>query len=167
MKQLLKNQQSRSFANAAKKSFALMGVLLLFGLYSFAGFNGAKERAESNFEKVFRNATDVNWNQSGDFLQASCFLEGKVTHVFYNADGNYICLTREIPYDNLPANAREFISKKYEGYEPAETIFFTSKDAGNSFYCSIVKDGKKKILKISSDASVGIYELTNSIDFNE
>ncbi len=159
MKQLLKNQQRRSFANTAKKSFTLMGVLLVFCLYSFAGFNGAKERAESNFEKVFKNATDVNWNQSGDFLQASCFLEGKVTHVFYNAEGDYICLTRVIAYDNLPKYAREYISKKYEGYVPAETISFTSKDAGNSFYCSLVKDGKKKILKISNDASVGIFEL--------
>lgn len=159
MKQLLKNQPRRSFANAAKKSFALMGVLLVFGLYSFAGINGAKERAESNFEKIFKNATNVSWNQSGDFLQASCFLQGKVTHVFYNAEGDYICLTREITYDNLPEQAREYISKKYEGYEPAEIISFTSKDAGNAFYCSLVKDGKKKILKISNDASVGINEI--------
>lgn len=159
MKQLLKNQQRRSFANAAKKSFALMGVLLVFGLYSFAGFNGAKERAESNFEKVFKNAMNVSWNQSGDFLQASCFLQGKVTHVFYDAEGDYICLTREITYDNLPVKARDYISKKYEGYEPAESISFTSKDAGDAFYCSLVKDGKKKILKINNDASVGIDEL--------
>ncbi len=159
MKQLLKIQQRRSFANAAKKSFALMGILLVFGLYSFAGFNGAKERAESNFEKVFKNATDVSWNQSGDFLQASCFLQGKVTHVFYNAEGDYICLTREIAYDNLPEEARAFISKKYEGYTPVETISFTSKDAGDAFYCSLMKNGEKKVLKINYDSRVGAVEL--------
>lgn len=159
MKQLMKIQGRRSFANAAKKSFALMGMLLVFGLYSFAGINGAKERAENNFEKVFKNATNVSWNLSGDFLQASCYLDGKATHVFYDANGDYLCLTREIAYDELPVYAKKYISEKLEGFEPAETISFTSKDAGDSFYCSLVKDGKKKILKISNDASIGISVL--------
>lgn len=159
MKQLMKIQKRRSFANAAKKSFALMGMLLIIGLSSFARVNGAKERAESNFEKVFKNATNVSWNLSGDFLEANCYIGGKSTHVFYDAYGEYLCLTREIAYDELPAYAKNYISKKYEGFEHAETISFTSKDAGDYFYCSLVKDGKQKILKISNDENIGISDL--------
>lgn len=158
MKQLLKNQKQGSFANTAKKSFAILGILLSLGLYSYAGTNGAQVRAESNFEKVFSNATNVHWNQSGDYFQANCLLEGKQTHVFYNAEGEYLCLTREIEYKDLPENARALISKKYEGYTPFETISFTSKDAGNAFYCSLLNGSEKKVLKINYDASVATVE---------
>lgn len=158
MKQLLKNQQQKSFTNAVKKTFAFVGILLMTGLYAFAGFNGAKERAMNNFQKVFNNASQVSWEQTGDFLQASCMLDGTVTHVFYNADGDYVCLTSEITYADLPELARTFIEKKYAGFKPVESIALTSKDAGSSYFCSLEKAGDKVILKISKDGFVEVFE---------
>ncbi len=154
MKHTIKNQQQKNFSSTVKKSLAFLGILLLTGFYSFAGNNGAKERAMANFQHVFKNASQVSWAQAGDFLKADCMLNGTVTHVFYNAEGDYVCLTSDITYADLPEVARSVIQKKYGDYTPVECIALTSKDAGNSYFCSLEKEGHKVILKISQDSQV-------------
>jgi hypothetical protein len=141
-----------------RKRVCMAGIALIcIASSAFAAGDEANSKAASSLKKEFKNAENIQWKVTPDYIKASFKWNRQDLEVFYNNSGENIAVSRYVDGSNLPLRAQQYINDNYAQYRLAEAIEYASPEGGDCFYVSLVKDGNKKILKISADGEATLW----------
>jgi hypothetical protein len=142
----------------SKKLLTAAIALVCLTTSAFATGDEANEKAAQHLKTEYKNAKDIQWKVTDNYIKASFYWNEQYLEVFYNKDGETIAEGKLIRVNNLPLKAQQYLSDKYADYVITEAIEYTSDQTGVCYYVSVVKDGgKKKILQISPEGNVSIF----------
>ena len=125
-----------------------------------ADVNELNSKVVSNFSIEFKNAKNVTWKSTENFVKASFILNDKSMAAFYDLDGNMIGTTTNIAIDDLPTNAKRAFAKKYAEYTVKEAIQFNGVEE-TAYYISAESEQQTLLLKVSVAGFVSALDHAN------
>jgi hypothetical protein len=123
--------------------------------------NGLSPQISNSFNKVFANASDVNWQKKDTYTIASFTLNNQVLHAYYSPKGKLDSVVHNILSDNLPVLLLAQL-KNYNGYWISE--LYESVTNGHSSYYATLENADQKIM-LKSALSKN-WDVIKSIDKN-
>ncbi|RYZ56339.1 MAG: hypothetical protein EOO14_12405 [Chitinophagaceae bacterium] len=126
--------------------------LLFFTLTALLSFGSLKSDAQeiqvstaviNAFHHSFKNASQVEWKDGGNFYKADFVLNGQHATAFFNTDAKLMAVTKNISPVQLPITLQNNLKTSYDEYWISE-LFELSDESGTSYYVT-VEDGESKI----------------------
>ena len=110
------------------------------------------------FNKEFKGAEGVRWQQVGDFQMALFTYHEHDIAAYFLADGELIGCSRDLLFNELPAAVTKSFEKRFEGafYEMIHEI---SNEEGTSYWITLEAGNKRYHVK--SDANGTFLKLEN------
>ena len=102
--------------------------------------------AISSFETAFAKATSVNWQDMGDLYKVSFQLDGVNTTAFYQPDGKFIGVTKNLSSEALPASLRKTLQKGLDKSWITDLIVLNNEE-GTTYFVSVETADSKTVLK--------------------
>ena len=102
------------------------------------------------FKRAFPQVEQVNWAMEGNYWVAGFKVDGKLSILYYNEDGEVVLSRRYYGADDLPLFIRARLYKRYTG----KTVYgVTEITKGNMVNYSIVMQDEKRwyVIEASSD----------------
>ena len=126
--------------------------ILLFALATVGSVKASEQdiniaaSVTSSFHTSFKNATDVQWSQSGEKYKAVFHLNGQYATAFYDQQGTLLGVTRNISAVQLPVMLQASLRDSYEeGW--ISDLFELSDNNGTAYYVTIENNETKVTLK--------------------
>ena len=142
------NQKSKHYI---MKKFILSTIIAV----TFVSSSFAKEaysinyKIKNNFNSAFKDAENVQWTSTDNYVTATFVLDQKGTKAFFQHDGTLIGSAIAISMDALPSNAKRVFAKKYSGSTITEAIKFDKHD-GTAYFISAENSSEKLVLQVEN-----------------
>ena len=144
------------------KSILSIAIILLMGTSVFAtNLNNEEinQLAVQSFHKEFVSATNVKWEQKGDYVKATFTLNSQVLFAYYNSEGNLTAVVRNIVSDQLPISLLTSLKNEYTGYWISDLFEMASNDQ-TTYYITVENADKKIVLRSNGVDSWSVYTKT-------
>jgi hypothetical protein len=134
-------------------AFVAVGTLL-----STSAFAGGREKinpALTTFQKEFKGATDVRWNEGRDAITAAFVLNNSRVEAYFDYTGELLGTARNVVFNQLPLSVVKELSNRYESAPIYDIIEYTR--GADTFYDMIVETPTKKLrvrATVAGDVSV-------------
>jgi hypothetical protein len=149
---------NKTTSSISKKLFVAALATFCLTASAFASGDEANEKAAKSLKNEYKNAQNVQWKVTDNYIKASFYWNDQHLEVFYNKDGETVAEGRLIKVINLPLKAQQYLDYRYADYKVTEAIEYTSDETGLCYYVRVVKDKSNKILQISTDGSVSTFK---------
>jgi hypothetical protein len=106
----------------------------------------------NEFSSIFRDAENVTWKVTDEYIKASFLLEDQTMEAFFNASGELVATSKKMAFNKLPKKAITEITTNYQfpPFELKECIQFTNADGVNKYYVSLKNNNKTTVLEIDA-----------------
>ncbi|HZH95914.1 MAG TPA: hypothetical protein VEY06_08520 [Flavisolibacter sp.] len=94
--------------------FALTTLLTVGSLKSNAQDVSVSAAVINSFNATFKNASEVQWKDGGDYFKAEFNLNGQYVTAFYNANATLKAVTKNISSIQLPVTLQTNLKASYE-----------------------------------------------------
>jgi hypothetical protein len=129
-----------------KKSIVSIAIVLALFSTAFAARPvSSPERAAISFKKDFRQATEVSWSSTENYVIAKFVMDKETRFAYYDYQGNLIGLVQHILTSSLPENLRMDIKKHHSNYWVTE-LFQVSREDGAEYYYIQLKNADETIV---------------------
>lgn len=108
-------------------------------------------KIQTTFSKAYANATDIEWEKSGEHYKVEFEIRNMDHDVWYDAAGNLVKSKIEIGKSELPENIASIIKTKYADYK-IDSVEVHQKDSVKTYEIEIEK-GWTKERKLVLDSS--------------
>lgn len=135
-----------------KKTFITSLLAIIITVSSFA--NPISD-AQTNFNKQFKQATNVSWSKVGDREKVCFTLDGRAVCAYYNADGKLYSITRSLLSTELPLVLSAELKESYKDFW-ISNVTEVANDDGTTYYATLENADYEIVLKSTniSDWSV-------------
>ncbi|OLY93832.1 hypothetical protein SAMN05444008_111130 [Cnuella takakiae] len=131
-------------------SFAIAIMLLTTTTIAATG-NTVPEAIVKDLNQHFTNVSEVRWSATNNYYKASLNMQGKFMEVFYNLDGSFIGISRNITLDQLPlALIKDVQAEKANAYV-AELFELVTDQAGTEYYITYKNGLETKVFRGAGD----------------
>jgi hypothetical protein len=136
----------------------IIAFVAVGALVSTSAFAGGREKinpALTTFQKEFKGATDVKWNEGKDAITAAFVLNNSRVEAYFDYTGELLGTARSIMFTQLPLSVVKELSNRFESAPIYDIIEYT-RDA-DTFYDMIVETPTKKLrvrATVSGEVSV-------------
>ena len=113
-------------------------------------------QAIAQFQKTFRDATNVEWTEVGALYRVQFNYNSQLLYAFYNSEGYRVCVGKTISLKELPVLLQAEVQKRFSAYEVTD-LFELSSDTGTSYYVTIADKKKRMILQSVNNISWTVY----------
>ena len=135
-----------------KRLLVTLTIALSFiSLSSFANADDVSPKAVKSFNKSFKNATEVKWTVTDNYVKADFALNGQYVSAFYNEDGSMIALTRNLSSLQLPITLQADLKRNYDCYW-ISNVLEVANEEGTSYYITLETADEQLTLKSSGDS---------------
>jgi hypothetical protein len=115
--------------------------------------------AARNFEESYAGASNVEWTATQNMSKATFMQNEQKVEVFYNQQGDFVAIARQLKMQDLPSFATKTFAKKYSDYTVTEAFEFKSADE-HHYFIAAENDIQNLVLKVDQ-GSVIVYSKTN------
>lgn len=144
------------------KSILSIAIAMLMGTSVFAANLNNEEinqLAVQSFHKAFTTATNVRWEQKGDYVKATFTLNNQILFAYYTNEGALTAVVRNIVSDQLPISLLTSLKNEYTGYWITDLFEIASNDQ-TTYYVTIENADKKIVLRSNGADSWSVYSKT-------
>lgn len=114
-------------------------------------------QAVKSFQQTFTNAENATWTVSQNLYKVEFSLNGQLMTAFYNLQGEFAGVTRNITSLQLPVMLLAEVKKEYAHYWITD-LFELSNQNGTEYYVTLENADTKLILKSSGHSSWATYQ---------
>ena len=139
----------------------LMAALLIVTVAASAFAKGEKVNyvAVGTFNAEFKNASNVQWTTTENFVKATFIFNGEKMEAFYHPNGDKIGICRAVPIETLPTKAKNAFTTKYDGYTVKEIVEFDGEEEYAHYI--FAENGKESVtVKVNSVNEISLYKRT-------
>lgn len=129
-----------------KTSILSAFMFIAFTMSAFAKTSNVSKYLMKQFQRQFKNASNVTWKTTPDFTSATFTIDGEKTSVFYNATNDLIAVSKQINVDDLPKAAQRNLAKKYSNKTINSVIDYTDANGNETYYIQLDADNAKNII---------------------
>jgi len=144
------------------KKVLLTLAIAISSIVAFAGEENVSKDVLNSFNKEFNGAKEVRWTTGSDFYKAVFVLNDQYITAFYNKDGEFLGMTRNISSLNLPLKLQSKIRSEYTEYWITD-LFELSDNDGTHYYITVENADSKVLLKSSDNTDWNIYKKMSKI----
>jgi len=137
-------------------------AIAISSIVAFAGEENVSKDVLNSFNKEFNGAKEVRWTTGADFYKAVFVLNDQYITAFYNKDGEFLGMTRNISSLNLPLKLQSKIRSEYTEYWITD-LFELSDNDGTHYYITVENADSKVLLKSSDNTDWNIYKKMSKI----
>jgi hypothetical protein len=126
-------------------------VLVVSTTFAFTGEEAINKKALNSFKTEFAGATDAAWTVGSNYYKVTFTMSSQKMFAFYNADGEFMAVTRYISSFQLPLTLQSKLKKSYSDYWISDLFeMATSNETG---YYVTLEDADTTITLKSIDGS--------------
>ena len=140
-----------------KKLFIAAMIFATVSMSAFANPVKVNHFVLKNFTTEFKDATDVSWTATSEFIKATFVADNQRMEAFYTPTGEKVGTSRGITLDELPVKAKRAFAQKYGSYNVKEAILFEATEE-NAYFIHAENDTEKLIVKVYDSGSVSVYK---------
>jgi len=137
-------------------------AIAISSIVAFAGEENVSKDVLNSFNKEFNGAKEVRWTTATDFYKAEFILNDQYITAFYNKDGEFLGMTRNISSLNLPLKLQSKIRSEYSEYWITD-LFELSDNDGTHYYITVENADSKVLLKSSDNTDWNIFKKMSKI----
>ena len=137
-------------------------AIAISSIVAFAGEENISKDVLNSFNKEFNGAKEVRWTTGSDFYKAVFILNDQYITAFYNKDGEFLGMTRNISSLNLPMKLQSKIRSDFAEYWITD-LFELSDNDGTHYYITVENADSKVLLKSSDNTDWNIYKKMSKI----
>jgi hypothetical protein len=129
-------------------------------------------QSKQQFIDDFGDIKDAAWTSDGYFDEAIFTKDGKQMKAFYDIDNKLVGTVVDKTFNDLPAVAQKYISKKYKDYNIQNVIFYDDNEANetdmilygaqfddeDNYFVEVSKGTQKIVLHVSPDGDVSYFK---------
>lgn len=135
-----------------KKFLSLATALFLLISTSFAAINNSiPEGIVKDLNQHFSNASEVSWSATNNYYKASVNMQGKFLEVFYNIDGSFIGISRNITVDQLPLTLIKDVQAEKANAYVSDLFELVTEQAGTEYYITYKNGVETKVYRGAAD----------------
>ena len=134
--------------------------------------NEPSAATQAAFAVDFGNLPVDQWALLDNFDVALFAQNGQTKCAYYDFNNDLIATTTEVHFSDLPANAREHISRKYDGYKINDVLFYDDNEANetdlilygqqfqdeDSYFIELQNPEEKIVLHVSLNGDVSLFK---------
>ena len=132
-------------------------VLTLSTSFAFTGEEAVNKKALNGFKSEFAGATDAAWTTGSNFYKVAFTLNDQKLFAYYNAEGEFMAVTRFISSFQLPLNLQTSLKKSYSNYWISD-LFEMASNEGTNYYVTFENADTKIVLKSIDGSSWSLYQ---------
>ncbi|MES1218965.1 MAG: hypothetical protein ABUT20_25890, partial [Bacteroidota bacterium] len=129
---------------------------------AFANDKNVNPKAVNAFNTEFSTAQQVEWTVNPNYFRAAFDMNGQRIFAFYNTDGEFMGLTRNISSAQLPISLQTSLKKNYNNYWVSD-LFEIANNDGTTYYITLEDGHKKVVLKSANGSDWGTYKKDRKI----
>lgn len=108
------------------KTKSLITILLTLSFISFTAFDNVPNNIKSDFEKRYKKAENVEWNQNKNKIMVNFDHNGWNKEAIYSRDGQWEYTSASIAENDLPDCIVEVLSQEYDLESIQSVTFYES-----------------------------------------
>ncbi len=143
------------------KKFALLTIVALVTFNTtFANpkSDPAPQKIQQEFKKEFAGAADVVWTTKATFYKVSFLAGGQPLEAFYSLTNEFMGLSRNITFNQLPLLLQKGIKETYASYH-ISNLFEAVTTSGTAYYITF-ENGNQQVTLQAGTASWSVYNKT-------
>lgn len=114
-------------------------------------------KALKSFQNTFASAKEASWTTTDSYYKVQFLLNDQTLTAFYNEDGIFLGVSRNISSFQLPIMLQTELKKDHPD-EWITELFEMSHDNGTDYYITLENADNKTILKSSNNATWSLYK---------
>jgi hypothetical protein len=145
-----------------KKTITILAVAFLLTGTAFASEknnSGVPISIKNDFNKHFNQATELSWESGSTFYKASFDKDYMHLYAFYSLGGNFIGVSRNINFRELPLSLQRNITRKYSNCWISDIVEFSNNE-GTTYYLNFKNADQVITLKGTN----GYWEVADRTD---
>ncbi len=115
-----------------------------------------------SFQSSFANAKEIGWSLTKNLYKASFTLDGQSINAYYNNEGIFVAMTRNITTSQLPIALQTTIKNEYTAFWISD-LFEIANEEGTSYYITLENADTKLVLKSTNNAAWSKYQKNHKI----
>ena len=141
-----------------KKIMMMLALVLTIGTsFAFTGEEAINKQALNAFKKEFAGATEAAWTVGDNYYKVTFSLNDQKLFAYYNMQGNFMAVTRNISSLQLPLNLQTSLKKSFNNYWISD-LFEVANTDGTNYYVTLETADTKIILKSTDGSDWSIYQ---------
>ena len=141
-----------------KKIMMMLALVLTIGTsFAFTGEEAVNKQALNAFKKEFAGATEAAWTVGNDFYKVTFSLNDQKLFAYYNIQGEFLAVTRNISSLQLPLSLQTSLKRSYNSYWISD-LFEVAKNDGTNYYVTLETADTKIVLKSADGTDWYIYQ---------
>ncbi|MDH7463694.1 hypothetical protein QEG73_20505 [Chitinophagaceae bacterium 26-R-25] len=138
-----------------KKKTLIASLLAL--IITVSVFANPISNAQTNFNKQFKQATNVTWSKVGEREKVCFTFEGRAVCAYYNADGKLFSITRSLLSTELPLVLSTELKQSYKDYW-ITNVSEVANDEGTTYYATLENADHEIILKSTNISEWAVFQ---------
>ena len=136
----------------------MLALALTIGTsFAFTGEEAVNKQALNAFKKEFAGATEAAWTVGNDFYKVTFSLNDQKLFAYYNIQGEFLAVTRNISSLQLPLSLQTSLKRSYNSYWISD-LFEVAKNDGTNYYVTLETADTKIVLKSADGTDWSIYQ---------
>ena len=141
-----------------KKIMMMLLLVLTIGTsFAFTGEEAINKQALNAFKKEFVGATEAAWTVGDNFYKVTFTLNDQKLFAYYNMQGNFMAVTRNISSLQLPLSLQTSLKRSYNNYWISD-LFEVAKSDGTNYYVTLETADTKIVLKSADGSDWSVYQ---------
>ena len=141
-----------------KKIMMMLALVLTIGTsFAYTGEEAINKQALNAFKKEFAGATEAAWTVGDNFYKVTFSLNDQKLFAYYNMQGNFMAVTRNISSLQLPLTLQTSLKRAYNNYWISD-LFEVANNDGTNYYVTLETADAKIILKSTDGSDWSVYQ---------
>jgi hypothetical protein len=141
-----------------KKIMMMLLLVLTIGTsFAFTGEEAINKQALNAFKKEFVGATEAAWTVGDNFYKVTFTLNDQKLFAYYNMQGDFMAVTRNISSLQLPLSLQTSLKRSYNNYWISD-LFEVAKSDGTNYYVTLETADTKIVLKSADGSDWSVYQ---------
>jgi len=146
-----------------KKIMMMLALVLTVGTsFAYTGEEAINKQALNAFKKEFAGATDAAWTVGNNFYKVEFSLNDQKLFAYYNSQGEFLAVTRNISSLQLPLTLQTNLKRYYNNYWISD-LFEVSNTDGTRYYVTLETADAKIVLKSADGRDWSIYQKSKKV----
>ncbi len=135
----------------------LVMVFSLSTMYAFTGEEAVNKSALEAFKNDYSCATDAVWTVGSNYYKVSFTLDEKKLFAFYNTEGEFMGVSRNIFSSELPGYLQKRLKKSYSNFWISE-LFEVATPETTGYYITMENADSKVILRSLDGSNWSVFK---------
>ena len=146
-----------------KKIMMMLALVLTVGTsFAFTGEEAINKQALNAFTKEFAGATEAAWTVGDNFYKVTFSFNDQKLFAYYNMQGDFIAVTRNISSLQLPLSLQTSLKRSYNNYWISD-LFEVAKTDGTNYYVTLETADTKIVLKSADGSDWSVYQKSRKV----